>query len=122
MTHTVTVEQLQDLDACPEQVQLFFETFGPRAEVTPDTLARALAVDLNLGWLARRVLSPPVLASLTRTTDAAWAEYIRVTNAARAGYRTRRVANAALAEYVRVRDAAIIALFLDDANWKEVDA
>ena len=109
MTRTVTVEQLQAWNACPKQVQLFFETFGPRAEVTPDTLTRALAVDLNLGWLARRVLSPPVLASLTRTTDAAWAEY-------------DRVANAAWAEYVRVRDAAIIALFLDDANWKEVDA
>ena len=106
MTRTVTVEQLQDLDACPEQVQLFFETFGPRAEVTPDTLARALAVDLNLGWLARRVLSPPVLASLTRTTDAAWAEY-------------DRVANAAWAEYDRVRADALIALLLDDANWQE---
>ena len=128
MPRTVTVEQLQAWYACPDQVQLFFETFGDAAVVSPETLDMAETAGLDLWWLAERVLSPPVLASLTRTTDAAWAEYIRVTNAALAEY--IRVKNAARADYNWVRDAAwadcdrvradaLIALLLDDANWQE---
>ena len=120
MARTVTVEQLQAWHACPDQVQLFFETFGDAAVVSPETLGMAATAMLDLRWLARRVLTNAALAEYDRVRAAALAEYDRVRAAELAEY--VRVANAAWAEYDRVRAAAIIALFLDGANWKEVDA
>ena len=69
----LTTDRLRRLGVSPVQVNLFRATFGETAEVTPETLTRALDVGLPLAWLAGKVLTAP-----------AWAEYERVKDEAAA--------------------------------------
>ena len=131
----VTVEMLERLDACRDQVKLFRATFGEAAELTEGNGMKAAATGLDIYWLAFRVLTGERLAEYKRVraaasaeyqrvTAPAWAEYQRVTAAASAEYQRvtapawaeyQRVTAAASAEYQRVRAAA-------SAEYKRVRA
>lgn len=117
MTQTITSAWLRKQQACPECVALFEATFGPRADVTAKTRARAVEAGLDLVWLASHVLTDAAWAKYERAMDAAWAKYERVTVPAYAEY--VRVRDAAWAAYKRARNAALVSLLLDDANWRE---
>jgi hypothetical protein len=61
---TITLDWLQSVKACEEQVVLFESTFGDSAEVTVENLEKAREVKLNLSWLARNPNTPPEILSL----------------------------------------------------------
>lgn len=52
---TITVKWLTERRACVGQVKHFQELFGEEAEITLDNLAKAVAIGLNLNWLAREL-------------------------------------------------------------------
>ena len=55
----ITVKQLQELDACEEQVKTFKELFGASATVTKANCLKACKAGLNFNW-ASRLLTPEV--------------------------------------------------------------
>ena len=91
----ITVELLKQLGATCEQVQTFAREWPDGAEVTPESVARAVELKLDIDWLACRVLKGKALAEYERVADAALDEYERVTAPA-------------LDEYERVRAAAFL--------------
>ena len=102
----ITVELLKQLGATCEQVQTFAREWPDGAEVTPESVARAVELKLDIDWLACRVLKGKALAEYERVADAALDEYERVTAPALDEY--ERVRAAALDEYERVRAAAFL--------------
>jgi len=103
----ITVELLKQLGATCEQVQTFAHEWPDGTDVTPESVARAVNLKLDIDWLACRVLKGKALAEYCRVADAAWAAYCQVTDAAWAAY--CRVRASALAEYERVRASALAA-------------
>ena len=93
----ITKDYLWGREACPDQFNLFAETFPDGAEITRDNLLTAARAGLNVGWLARRVLKATAWAaydgaavSAQTTFDeamvTAWAAYGEATATARAAY------------------------------------
>ncbi len=100
----ITTAWLREQKACAHQLAIFKAEWPEGAEVTRTNLERAVALRLDLWWLADRYLTAAALAEYERVTAAARAEYERGTAAALAEY--KRVRAAALAEYERVTAAA----------------
>lgn len=71
----ITVEYLKELEACEAQVKLFDETFPGGAELTLENLQRAASAELDIAWLARRVLSAPAREAYEQARDTARAAY-----------------------------------------------
>lgn len=78
----VTVEMLERLHACRDQVALFRSTFGESADLTAENGEKAAAVGLDIGWLAAQVLKDERLTEYARVEAPAWEEYRRVRAAA----------------------------------------
>ena len=51
----ITVKWLIERKACKGQVAHFQELFGEEAEITLDNLKKAVAIGLNLNWLAKEL-------------------------------------------------------------------
>ena len=51
----ITVKWLTERKACKGQVAHFQELFGEEVEITLDNLTKAVAIGLNLNWLAREM-------------------------------------------------------------------
>lgn len=51
----VTVKWLTERRACKGQVAHFQELFGDEAEINLENLGKAVAIGLNLNWLAREM-------------------------------------------------------------------
>ena len=104
---TISAKRLESAGACPDQVQLFRDTFGDKpVKINAENWAKAGEVGLDRLWLVR-FLKGPAWAEYTRVCGAALAEYDRVCGAAWAEY--ERVRDPALAEYNLVLGAALIA-------------
>jgi len=76
MMKTITMQYLKDQQACPEQVELFAEIFGLRAELSRENLLKAALANLNISWLAPRLLTGPELGKynkLVRDADITFA-------------------------------------------------
>ena len=56
---TITAEWLAERAACPGQVEKFRAEFGASVAITPDTIRRAAAADLDLDWAAEKLLTAP---------------------------------------------------------------
>ncbi len=95
----ITYDQLEALDACEEQLELFQSLFGEEVEVTREKVMTH-AAKFEWDWAAEKLLPRKKLAEYNRVTAQAWAEYNRVTAQALAEY--NRVNAQALAEYNRV--------------------
>jgi len=52
---TITVKWLVDRRACIGQIKNFQKLFGEEAEITIDNLIKAVAIGLNLNWLAKEM-------------------------------------------------------------------
>jgi hypothetical protein len=72
---TITVNWLRARKACFGQVVLFEETFGDSVELTCANLRRAAEVQLDLGWLAVRLLEGEALAAFNAAEWLAWSTY-----------------------------------------------
>ena len=83
----ITVELLKQLGATCEQVQTFAREWPDGAEVTPESVARAVELKLDIDWLACRVLKGKALAEYKRVRASALAEYERVRASALAAYK-----------------------------------
>ena len=55
METRITVKWLIERKACIGQVKHFQKLFGDEAEITLDNLTKAVAIGLNLNWLAREM-------------------------------------------------------------------
>ena len=73
----ITVELLESLDACTDQVETFKELFPKGAPVSMRSFNRARKAGLDVFFL-ERALSGPALAEYQKVKDAAWAEYEKV--------------------------------------------
>jgi cell division septum initiation protein DivIVA len=109
---TLTAEQLEAADACPDQVELFRGRFGESVRVTEAQAAKVSGL-FDWDWAATRLLSAPARAEYKRVEAQARAEYERVTAPAWAEY--ERVKAPAWAEYERVTAPAW-------AEYKRVEA
>ena len=112
--NVVTLQQLKDLGACSEQLQLFEEKFGESVVVTLE-LCMEFAQEFGFRWASRHLLPPkwqkefdrvcdPARAESHRVCVAAEMEYDRVCAVARVEF--RRVCDPAQPEYVQVCNAA----------------
>jgi hypothetical protein len=59
---TITVAWLRERNACANAVKLFRKTFGKSARITAANVRKAVAADLNLDWIAERVLTTTIYA------------------------------------------------------------
>lgn len=66
----VTLQQLYDLDACPEQTRLFEKTFGQEVEITEELCEKYAAV-FDFGWAVDRLLNDPY-EDAANACDDAW--------------------------------------------------
>ena len=108
----ITYEQLESLDACEDQLNLFQSLFGEEVEVTRE-LVITHADKFDWDWAAGNLLPRKKQAEYERVNAPAWAEYERVRAPAWAEY--KRVTAQALAEYKRVTAQAL-------AEYKRVTA
>lgn len=51
----VTIALLRHLNACEDQILLFEQTFGVRAQITSRNIARAVEAGLAVWWIAAHV-------------------------------------------------------------------
>jgi hypothetical protein len=86
-----------DLDA-------FCAEWSDGCEVTEETVARAVALGLDIDWAAQTLLCAPAREEYERIRDLAWEEYERVTVPAWKEY--DRIIARAWKEYERVRGPA----------------
>ena len=100
----ITYEQLESLDACEDQLNLFQSLFGEEVEVTRE-LVITHADKFDWDGAAGNLLPRKKQAEYERVRAPAWAEYKRVTAQALAEY--KRVTAQALAEYKRVTAQAL---------------
>jgi cell division septum initiation protein DivIVA len=106
MRKRITVAFLRKHKACKHQVDLFASVFPDEgADISRENILTASTSNLNIDWLARRILKASALAEYRRVTTSARAEYQRVTAPALAEY--QRVTATALAEYERVKASAL---------------
>ena len=113
MKAIIAAAQLESVNACDDQVELFRKTFGESAVVTV-AKARKVAELFDWGFAARLLDSEgaaeyqrvkgPARAEYQRVQGEAWAEYQRVIGEAWAEY--ERVELPAWAEYERVEGEA----------------
>ena len=97
----ITLQQLEDLDACSDQVLLFRDTFGDEVIIKSEAHARKLAAkypEFDYGWLGYNMLSDSALAEYEEVIRPPWAEYLKVRASA-------------LAEYLKVRAAAAMVAY-----------
>jgi len=101
----ITVELLKQLGgASCDEVQTFSREWPDGTDVTPESVARAVNLKLDIDWLARHVLKDKALAEYERVTDAALDEYDRVADVAWA--ECQRVAAAAFLEAAEAAEGA----------------
>ena len=75
---TITLAWLYKQNACPEQAAIFEAEWGEEARLTRENLERALALGLDLEWLAGRLLTAAALAEYDRVTAAAMIDALLV--------------------------------------------
>ena len=73
-----TLHQLEAWHPCREQVVLFQNVFGSRAQLSTQNLAKAWNAGLDVSWLVQRTLSASARAEYHKIGAAAWAEYDQV--------------------------------------------
>ena len=111
--------------ACAEQLSLVQREWPGGIPVTEAAASRAVALGLDLGWLANKLLPAPALAEYERARAPARAECERVTAPALAEY--ERVTSPARAEYERATTAALVRLVaeftqgLEEAESPQLD-
>ena len=99
---TISAKRLESAGACPDQVQLFRDTFGDKpVKINAENWAKAGEVGLTRFWLERFL------------KKAAQAEFIRAYETDRAEFYWVR--DAAQAEYNRVRGAALFEALTKDS-------
>ena len=69
----ITYAQLEQLEACDTQLELFKERFGEVLELTVET-DPAIAAGFDIDWLANKVLTASNRREYKKATAAAWAE------------------------------------------------
>ena len=73
----VTADELREMDACDEQVEIVEREWPGGIPVTVPSIRKALRLGLDVGWFAERVLPAPALAEYDKITAPAWAELLR---------------------------------------------
>lgn len=68
----VSIETLEKLGACKEQVELFRRTFPDGADFTEPNILQAVAAGLNVDWFGKRVVAPEPWRAYEDATTAAW--------------------------------------------------
>ena len=81
----ITVELLESINACPDQVETFSKLFPKGAPVSMRSLAKARKAGLDVFFL-ERLLTGLALAEYKKIRDRAWAEYWKSEDQARAEY------------------------------------
>ena len=124
MSKLITHKQLEDKQACEDQLELFKHLFGDEVKLTLEVV-KEHGHKFDIQWAANMLLSKEALAEYERVRDAALAEYKRVLDAALAEY--KRVEGPALAEYEQVEGPAwaeykrkCAITFYELYNYKEV--
>lgn len=104
---TISAKRLEAAGACPNQVQLFRDTFGDKAvRINAKNWEKAREVGLKRGWMVR-FLQGPALAEYERVRDSARAEYYRICDEDWA--QRKRVRDSAVVEYEQVCGPALFA-------------
>jgi hypothetical protein len=83
---TITLQQLIDAKACPQQVELFRKHFGESVRVTVPK-ARKYAQAFSWDFAARHFLDASALKAYDEATASAWEVYRESTASARKAYR-----------------------------------
>jgi hypothetical protein len=100
----ITANWLRYLGACEEAVDEF-EVIFPDG-TAPSLKALTSSPVFNAGWLARKILAPPILDKFNQMTAAAWTNYNQATYPA-------------LAEYGRIRAIAWKSINRSLEGWNE---
>jgi hypothetical protein len=71
----ITEKYLQKLGACPAQVEVFAAEWPKGCEISRKTLRRAIELDLDISWLARKVMKGEDWKVCTEARETAWKAY-----------------------------------------------
>jgi hypothetical protein len=82
----VSIETLEKLGACKEQVELFRQTFPDGADYTEANVLRAVAAGLNVDWFGKRVVAAESWRAYEDATTEAWNAHEREKRPTRAVY------------------------------------
>ena len=83
----VTIDWLEDQEGCKDEVKIFALEWPNGAELTPENLARAVDLDLNISWLARKMLKDRAWYGYCKDIAPAWNAHDKAIAPARADYR-----------------------------------
>ncbi len=83
----ITVEWLEEHEACEDHAEKFVATFGDRAELTRANVVRAVRAGLDIDWLAPRLLDAPALRAYEEVRVTAWRAYKKATAPAWRAYK-----------------------------------
>lgn len=103
----ITIDMLQRIRACPDQVSLFERIWPAGADVTLENARLALVKGLDVGWFFTECCSPAANDACVRGLHAALDDYIAASAAAQAAHDAATAA--AQAAYDEARDAAVAA-------------
>jgi hypothetical protein len=105
----VTAEKLEKLEACPDQVELFRQTFPAPdgADYTKANILRAVAVGLNVDWFGKRVVAPSVWRAYEDATTAAWKAHENEKRSTRAVYDKEVTAALLVAWQAKIKTASV---------------
>jgi len=56
MKFYITYDQLEDMDACEDELDDFKEQFGSEVEINPSNIRKAAELCMNIGWLFSNIL------------------------------------------------------------------
>lgn len=74
----ITIKKLRALEACADQVEIFAREWPNGCRITKRNVLRMAALDLDVAWLARRVLRDLARAEYEKIRNPAWAEYKKI--------------------------------------------
>ena len=95
----ITVELLESINACPDQVETFSKLFPKGAPVSMRSLAKAQRAGLDVFFL-ENLLTGLALAEYEKVRGPAWAEYEKIRDQAWAEY--EKIRARAWAEYDKI--------------------
>ena len=102
----ITAAMLRKHGACKEQVEIFRREWPDGAVVNRTNALRAVALELDVNWVALELLSGAALVQYRKAAGAADTQYRKAVDAAWSQYQKAEAGGAALAACRKAQEAA----------------
>ena len=111
----ITAAMLRKHGACKEQVEIFRREWPDGAVVNRTNALRAVALELDVNWVALELLSGAALVQYGKVLNAAWSQYQKAEAGGAALAACRKAQEAAWAEHYK----AVALAFVDAVKKME---